>query len=368
VNRTHLPIIALAALLTLVVAPPAFSADGTVSLAGLTFDSWDEAFNSEDFRAAEARCATPDRETRVALYGIPEGGDPGDCTASSTNPDPAYAPNAIYEIPVVVHILMNDDGSLGDFSDAEVQTQIDILNEDFLALTGTNAENGNYGAIQFALATVDPGGSPTTGITRTQNTSWFNDSGTYYNTLAWDPNRYMNIYTNQASGNLGYVPFLPADAGGTLVGGSNDRVVILYTTFGRNAPFAPFNLGRTGTHEVGHYLGLEHTFSGGCGSSGTPGCYGDGDLVCDTNPEASPTFNCPASRTSCSLPSPFDNYMDYSDDICMEQFTPEQVLRMRCSMEYYRPNLYTVVNPRVTIFGDGFEAGNTTAWDNVVAL
>jgi len=153
----------------------------------------------------------------------------------------------------------------------------------------------------------------------------------------------MNIYTNQAGGNLGYVPFLPMNAGGALVGGLSDRVVILWTSFGRNGPIGPpYNQGRTVTHEVGHYLGLEHTFSGGCASATPPGCYTSGDYLCDTNSESGPNFGCPTNPTSCGSPDPITNYMDYTDDLCMEMFTVEQSRRMRCALTSYRTNLYTI--------------------------
>ena len=291
---------------------------------------------------SQHRCATPSREERALLYPDLEF-VPADCSATSTNPTTDYDPTSVYQITVVVHILMDDSCSNGVISDQQVASQIEILNEDFQALTGSNGEQGNYSGIQFVLATTDPSGAPTTGITRTCNTTYFNDGGSYYNELAWDPNRYMNVYTNQAGGNLGYVPFLPADGGGANVGQSFDRVVVLWNSFGRNGPIGPpYNQGRTGTHEVGHYLGLEHTFSGGCGTSA---CYTSGDLICDTNPEASPNFSdCSGTGTSCSGQlRPIHNYMNYSDDLCMWEFTVEQNRRMRCTLESFRTNLYTVV-------------------------
>lgn len=292
---------------------------------------------------AQQRCGTPDAETRFYLYGYDDMRAPTDCTSTSTNPDPMYDPGPLYIINVVVHILMNDDGSQGAISDPMVQSQIDILNEDFQALPGSNGANGTDIQIRFQLATEDPDGNPTTGITRHQNTTWYNDGGAYYNDLAWDPNIYMNIYTNQAGGNLGYVPFLPMNAGGALVGGLSDRVVILWTSFGRNGPIGPpYNQGRTVTHEVGHYLGLEHTFSGGCASATPPGCYTSGDYLCDTNSESGPNFGCPTNPTSCGSPDPITNYMDYTDDLCMEMFTVEQSRRMRCALTSYRTNLYTI--------------------------
>jgi hypothetical protein len=195
------------------------------------------------------------------------------------------------------------------------------------------------------------------------NNTWFADGGSYWNTLAWDPTRYINIYSNNASGNLGYVPFLPADGGGSLVGTAQDRVVVLWDTIGRNSPFGPpYDQGRTVAHEVGHYLGLEHTFTGSCAVPTSPACYSNGDLICDTPPQSSQTFGCPVGATSCSgALNPIRNYMNYTDDTCMEEFTPEQVNRMRCTLVNYRTDLFQVVNAS-DIFADGFETGDTTAW------
>lgn len=299
---------------------------------GHTFTSWNDLYESGYYGFEDNRCSTrpiitPDSDAF-------RGGS--DCTYNRTNIRSEYNPSvALYRIPVVVHVIQRTNGT-GAMTDARVQSQIDILNEDFQAMSGTNGAPGTDGQIEFYLATEDPNGNSTTGITRSTNNTWFNDGGSYYNSLAWDTNRYLNIYTNSGGGALGYVPALPQ---GGISGSNADRVVILESTFGRNAPFNPFNLGRTVTHEVGHYLGLYHTFDNGCGSSS---CYTTGDRICDTNGESSPTFGCPGSRTSCGGAAPFHNYMDYSDDICMNQFTVEQNNRMRCSLLTYRPNLYTI--------------------------
>jgi hypothetical protein len=200
------------------------------------------------------------------------------------------------------------------------------------AMAGTNGENGYEHRVEFYLAEVDPNGNSTNGITYSNNDTWFNDGGSYWNSLAWNPDRYLNIYTNTASGALGYVPFLPQEGN---VGGNEDRVVVLWSTYGEDGPYGPpFDQGRTLTHEVGHYLGLFHVFDG-CGGN----CATSGDRVCDTTTQSTPTWGC-SNSNSCSTPDNIDNYMDYSDDLCMEQFTPNQGRRMRCTLEHYRPELF----------------------------
>ena len=346
-------------ILTLASASPTLAAevrvadDGRVVVDGNAFGSWSEYVTSEYFRQNGLRCGTPDWETRQQLFGA-DGMGPGDCSDTSTNPSIDYEPDLVYVIPVVVHIIMNTGGT-GNLSDAMVESQIAILNEDFRTVPTSNGANGTNLRIHFVLA----------GITRTMNDAWFNDGpdggGWYYDALAWDPNEYMNIYTNTAGGFLGYVPFLPSNGGGALVGQSSDRVVILYSAFGRDSAAVPYDQGRTATHEIGHYLGLDHTFSPGgvCGSDVPPGCYLDGDLICDTNPQTTPNFGCPAAPMSCSSLDPFTNYMDYTDDTCMMEFTPEQTRRVRCTLAHYRDNLE---NGMDVDFHD-HERGDTLLWD-----
>lgn len=303
--------------------------DTEIIIDGVTFSSWAEVAQSGYFQTG-TRCLT---EPSMVGVDVRDGWS-GDCSFSRTTILPKYEPhNGLLRIPVVVHVIQNTSGT-GFIPESRVRSQIDVLNEDFLAIAGTLGANGTDGQIEFFLATEDPNGNPTTGITYSTNNTWFNDSGSYWNTLAWDTNRYLNIYTNSASGALGYVPDLPQ---GGIAGSAADRVVVLYSSFGRNAPLVPYHLGRTTTHEVGHYLGLYHTFNGGCASAAS--CATNGDRICDTNPEQSPTYGCPGSRTSCSLPAPFNNYMDYTDDACMTKFTPNQVNRMRCTLMHYRPLL-----------------------------
>jgi len=274
------------------------------------------------------RCGTP------PSVGFPTGlVAPSDCGFSNTVINPQYNPGTVHTIPVVFHVIQQTNGN-GFISQAQVQSQVQILNEDFGALAGSNGAPGTDSAIRFELASTDPNGNPTNGITYSTNNTWFNDGGGYYNSLAWDPHNYLNIYTNNGGGALGYVPNIPQ---GGIVGQALDRIVLLWSTVGNNAPIGPpFHLGRTATHEVGHYLGLEHTFNGGCGGAS---CYNSGDLLCDTNPESTPTNGCPGNKVTCGSPDPIHNYMDYSNDNCMWEFTPEQINRMRCTLEEWRPNL-----------------------------
>jgi hypothetical protein len=300
-----------------------------ITVRGQSFATWKDYVDSTVFRAQGLRCGSK-------TVGLDVQQPASDCTLASTSIKSRYEPDghAVLRIPVVVHVLLSSSGE-GQISDAMIQSQIDVLNEDMRAAPGTPGELGNDARIEFFLASADPIGNATTGITRTIDDDWFDDVGNYYDALAWDPQRYLNIYTNRASGTLGYVPDLPQ---GGVAGTSSDRVVILWAAFGRNAPIGPpFDLGRTVTHEVGHYLGLFHTFDFGCGLPGE--CYTTGDRICDTNPEAAPVHGCPASSSSCDSDDPFHNYMDYSSDVCYREFTPEQINRMRCTLESWRPEL-----------------------------
>jgi Pregnancy-associated plasma protein-A len=334
-------------------------ADGTIvaadALGTSTYFSWGEFFNSPFFRKHKMRCG------KDMLPSTPINGPAGtksDCTMNTTDPKAEYDPSvAKYCIPVVVHVIEHSNGN-GAISDAMVQSQIDVLNEDFLALAGSNGSPGTDVQVEFALATVDPQGNPTTGIERHVNNNWYNDSGNYQSQISWDTCRYLNIYTNTASGYLGYA-YMPN--GGGVVCQSFDGVVINWTAFGKNSPGGPpYNQGRTATHEVGHYLGLFHTFDGGCG---TNNCYNTGDLICDTEKEKDPRFGCPANANSCNVVDPIRNYMDYTDDLCMWEFTPEQARRIRCTIENWRPQLYTVCGGggQTLLFSDDFESANFTA-------
>ena len=237
----------------------------------------------------------------------------------------------VYTIPVVVHIVFN--GTAQNLSDAQVQSQIDVLNEDFRLLNADNVNTPSFFAglksdveVQFCLAKKDPNGAVSTGITRTTTTTTSfgtNDAVKSASTggkAAWNTAAYLNLWVcNIGGGILGYAQF----PGGP---GSTDGVVIDYRYLGRGgSSVAPFNKGRTGTHEVGHWLNLNHIW----GDDGTS-CSGT-DNVADTPNQADENYGCPGYPTSsCNNTSDmYMNYMDYTDDACMFMFSSGQTSRMR---------------------------------------
>lgn len=240
---------------------------------------------------------------------------------------------AVVTIPVVVHIVYNTASE--NISDAQVYNQIDVLNDDFRRLNSDAGETPSAFLdeaadceINFCLASVDPAGAATTGITRTSTTktSFGTDDqmkGATYGHTAWDRDKYLNIWVcDLGSGLLGYAQFPGGSA-------STDGVAIDYVYFGVGAAgSAPYDLGRTTTHEVGHWLNLYHIW-GDDGNS-----CGGSDLVADTPNQADETYGCPGGtvRISCSNGPDGDmyqNYMDYTDDGCMNLFTNGQKSRIQ---------------------------------------
>lgn len=317
---------------------------------------------------AEELCRTPERSSAAwpvsPAFLAPDAPDAqDDCSASSSNPLPSYDPGPIYTIEVVVHLIQDSACVQGAISDELVASQIAVLNEDFGAMPGTPGAAGAETGLRFELASIDPDGQPTSGITRHCNTTWFNDQTSvspYYDTIAWDPSRYLNLYSNSAAGSRGYVPFLPA-LDPPMIGTNADRVVINWQAFGRPGPVPAHAGGRTATHEIGHYFGLYHVYFGGCGSANPPDCYSSGDTLCDTNPNETSHQGCVVGTTSCGgFPIPADNYMELSDDSCLTGFTQEQARRIRCTVTSYRSGLLN------TLFADGFESGDTAGWSTVL--
>ncbi len=282
---------------------------------------------------AEARSEIENRTSRMLAFG------------------PAALRTGCTEIPVVVHVVHRNSGE--NISDSQIQSQIDVLNADFRA---ANPDRTNTPAvfqpligdarITFRLATVDPAGNPTNGITRTsssngQFTSTLNDvkAAASGGADAWPADRYLNVWTcgNLRSGTgqslLGYAQFPGGPA-------ATDGVVILHSAFGTTGTAsAPFDGGRTATHEIGHWLNLRHIW----GDDGT-GCSGD-DFVADTPNAAGPNYGSPAFPHVTCNNGPngdlFMNYMDYTDDAAMFMFTQGQVDRMQAALDGPRSSIGT---------------------------
>ncbi|NJO45318.1 MAG: zinc metalloprotease [Oscillatoriales cyanobacterium RM2_1_1] len=248
-------------------------------------------------------------------------------------------------IPVVVHVVYHSASPEQNISEAQIQSQIEVLNRDFRAknpdITGVPEAFKSLvtdARIEFTLATTDPQGKPTNGITRTATTAtaFMDDDAVKYSLRgginAWPGDLYLNIWVCQlGAGLLGYAQF----PGGST---ETDGVVITYTAFGTmGTAAAPFNLGRTATHEIGHWLNLRHIW----GDDGD-GCHGS-DFVDDTPNQAGSNSGRPTfPRITCNNGpngDMFMNYMDYTDDGAMFMFTAGQVLRMHAVLDYERAGL-----------------------------
>jgi hypothetical protein len=243
------------------------------------------------------------------------------------NPSQYKLVNGVYEIPVWVNVLYKT--SAENISDAQIQSQINVLNEDF------GATNGDIGKIPSLFSGVQAGNIPikfvwdASKVTRkaTTTTSWSTNNAMKYASQggidATTPTTVLNIWVcNLANGILGYAQF----PGGTA---ASDGVVILYSAFGSRAKYPTgtfintYDLGRTATHEVGHWLNLRHIWGDArCGT----------DFVDDTPAHDAANYGCPlVGHKSRCAGKPVEmtmNYMDYTDDFCMYMFTAKQEARM----------------------------------------
>lgn len=249
--------------------------------------------------------------------------------------------HAIRTIPVAVHVIYHRENDDHNISNAQIQSQIDLLNNDFSGLGGLVDTE-----VRFCLA----------GINRVKSrrhhevTIGNNDVEAKALSQA-DPHRYLNIWvvdelnTSAGNGVLGYAQF-PMTLG---ISPQTDGVMIPDHYFGNTGTAAnssPFNLGRTTTHEVGHWLNLFHTFSApGCDNSGN--CDRIADCCCDTPPQNVPTYGCPQGLNSCNtdspdLPDPIENFLSYSDDACMSRFTQCQSSRINLCLDSVRTQAWFI--------------------------
>jgi hypothetical protein len=255
----------------------------------------------------------------------------------------------VVNVPIIFHVITSGTGPT-NLSDAIIQAQIDQLNLDFSDQGGVNGAQSAYAVsadaeIVFVAATIDPNGNPLAvpGVNRVTSfgagpfadTDFDSGDGGFEIKPAtiWDRSTYANVWTADLQGGLlGYAQFpsnstlpgFPADGGSEF----NDGVVCGYGTIGsRDLPGTAntYNLGRTLTHEIGHWIGLRHIWGDG-------NCNAD-DFVADTPNAGSSNFGCPGGTNSCTGgQNPgndmIENYMDYTDDSCMDLFTAGQVLRI----------------------------------------
>jgi hypothetical protein len=282
-----------------------------------------------------------EQRNRLALEAVQQ--------AMRRQPKGQYLLQATVTVPVVFHVVYSNQSE--NIRDEQILSQLAVLNEDFRRMNADTVNTPNHfrslaadTRIEFCLAIVDPQGNPTTGITRTRTTkanfSYFSDhvkSTANGGMDGWDHTQYLNIWIcNLANDELGY-----SSSPGTAP--ASDGVVLHHRSVGAapyNNSMWAFNLGRTATHEVGHWLGLKHIWGVGITCR-------DSDEINDTPNQMSETLGCPDGVVISCENGPngnmWQNYMDYTDDACMNLFTKGQATYMQSVLQSARSYVYTSV-------------------------
>ncbi len=268
---------------------------------------------------------------------------------------PSDRTNDIYTLPVVVHVIHKGEpyGTGTNITDEQIFSAITALNQDYRHLPGTNGYgDGPDIGIEFCLASRNPNGQPTNGINRVNGSTVANYATMGIEASAgngaseesvkalstWPRTSYLNIWVvteiennDGGSGIQGYAYF-PFNS-------PIDGVVVLYNAIGTSGNLKSYtNMNRTMSHEVGHYLGLYHTFHDTDACDTELNCQTDGDRVCDT-PET--ILNTTCSVPACSGTQQVENYMDYTNQTCQNMFSEGQKLRMRTTLETQRASMIT---------------------------
>lgn len=306
-----------------------------------------------------------------------------------TNRNSRAADDTIYRIRVVFHVVYTTAAE--NIPDSVIESQIQVLNEDYRRTTADTAKTRDVFKpvagdthIEFALATTDPDGNPTNGITRTQGAPTgflgFEPFTDNVKTAAtggkdcWPTDRYLNVWVCNIMNGLGVLgyAFPPTNAPNWDAGSSTDSthqgVVLHFPCVGRNfsAPIDPTVAGgRSAVHEIGHYLGLRHIWGD------TTGCNKfDGDGIDDT-PKASDAHQqtCDTSDNSCvdspvDFPDMIENYMDYSDDRCLNMFTHHQIDVMHAMLQTSRAGIADVIVNGATAIKETTPVANIAVFPN----
>ena len=271
--------------------------------------------NQKAFIDSGARCSTrhvPDFEQKMLEASLDQWVSERAAAGKPVQERPIGSVN----VPVYFHVINNGSGiGNGDIPESQVTAQMQVLNDAYANTPFTFTLVATTRTTTAAWYTATPGTSAESQMTSSLRQG---DAGT------------LNIYSNNMGGGLlGWATFPSSYASQPKM----DGVVILYSSV-PGGTAAPYDLGDTATHEVGHWMGLYHTFQGGCAKSLT-----GGDGVSDTPAEKSAAFGCPVGRNTCTNIAgndPITNFMDYTDDACMNTFSAGQNARMNSMWVAYR--------------------------------